>query len=244
MRREQTITLLGAEVPYRLRPSPRAKVMTLRVGPAGVEVLVPRQTSARRAAEFLRENAAWVAEQRERGERLRAARAADLDLPPGHLLLRGEPVPVSIVPHNRRANRVEIDGGGIIVRVGTAGTTETASLEAALRREAHRDLLTCVEQHAPCVSRPVGRVYVRGQRTRWGSCSSRGNLSLNWRLVMAPPAVLRYVVLHELAHLDVPDHSRAFWLRVRSLCPGYEQHRDWLRRNSPLMLRPITDMSK
>ena len=60
---------------------------------------------------------------------------------------------------------------------------------------------------------------------------------------MAPPAVLEYVVLHELAHLDVPDHSAAFWLRVRSLCSGYERHREWLRRYGSVLLRPMPQLT-
>lgn len=71
--------------------------------------------------------------------------------------------------------------------------------------------------------------YVMGQRTRWGGCSGRRNLSFNWRLVMAPPAVLDYVVVHELAHLAEPSHSTKFWLLVRSHCPRFEEHREWLR---------------
>ena len=76
-----------------------------------------------------------------------------------------------------------------------------------------------------------GRVYVMGQRTKWGGCSRRRNLSFNWRLVMAAPEVLDYIVVHELAHLAEPHHSTKFWLLVRSYCPDYDRHRRWLRDN-------------
>ena len=76
----------------------------------------------------------------------------------------------------------------------------------------------------------AGRVYVMGQKTKWGNCSSMGNLSFNWRLILAPPAVLDYVVVHELAHLAEPRHSKRFWLIVRSHCGDYERHRRWLRQ--------------
>jgi hypothetical protein len=69
------------------------------------------------------------------------------------------------------------------------------------------------------------------QRTRWGGCSSRQNLSFNWRLVMAPPAVLDYLAVHELAHLAEPNHSMKFWLIVRSHCPEFQRHKRWLRDN-------------
>ncbi|HEX6701759.1 MAG TPA: SprT family zinc-dependent metalloprotease [Gaiellaceae bacterium] len=77
---------------------------------------------------------------------------------------------------------------------------------------------------------------IRDQRTRWGSCSSRGALSFNWRLVLAPPAVLRYVVVHELCHLREPNHSPAFWRLVESALPRYEEGRAWLRRHGHELL--------
>jgi predicted metal-dependent hydrolase len=73
------------------------------------------------------------------------------------------------------------------------------------------------------------------QRTKWGNCSAQGNLSFNWRLVMAPEFVLRYIVTHEMVHLAVPDHSRKFWLTVQSLCPETERARQWLVANGQLI---------
>ena len=234
---ERSVTLLGRAVAYRLRPSPRAKAMRIRVGPGGVEVLMPRRATATRAADFLQENAGWVLDQSARAERLRVARADEIDLPPGHLLLRGEPTPVVFIESaNRRQNSVELSGGRIVLRCGVGGVPPERSLEGWLRNEARRDLAVRVARRASEVSQPHGRLYVRGQRTRWGSCSGKGNLSFNWRLVMAPPAVLDYVVAHELAHLDVPNHSPAFWLKVRAMCPAYAARRDWLRRHGPTLL--------
>lgn len=74
-------------------------------------------------------------------------------------------------------------------------------------------------------------MYVMGQRTRWGNCSSRRNLSFNWRLILAPDYVLRYLVTHEVVHLAIPDHSAKFWLTVQSLCREAERARQWLGRH-------------
>ncbi len=79
------------------------------------------------------------------------------------------------------------------------------------------------------------RIFLRDQRTRWGSCSRRGNISLNWRLVMAPPGVLSYVVIHELAHLREHNHGPRFWAIVESFCPEFHQHRKWLRGHGHLL---------
>ena len=74
-----------------------------------------------------------------------------------------------------------------------------------------------------------GRLAIRDQKTRWGSCSRAGNLNFNWRLVLAPPAVLDYVVVHELAHRVELNHSVRFWRVVARYCPTMDEHRAWLR---------------
>ena len=75
-----------------------------------------------------------------------------------------------------------------------------------------------------------------GQRTKWGNCSALGNLSFNWRLIMAPDFVLRYLVTHEAVHLAIPDHSQKFWLTVRSFCPETERAKQWLSANGHHLL--------
>lgn len=83
----------------------------------------------------------------------------------------------------------------------------------------------------PLTGGSFNRITVRDQKTRWGSCSARGTLSFNWRLMLAPPAVLDYVVVHELCHLTHMDHSKAFWSLVESVCPNYRAHRKWLKEH-------------
>jgi predicted metal-dependent hydrolase len=82
---------------------------------------------------------------------------------------------------------------------------------------------------------PVKRVTVRNQRSRWGSCSRRGTISLNWRLIQAPGFVRDYIILHELAHLRHMNHSRRYWAEVERLCPGYLEAERWLKRHSALL---------
>ena len=76
-----------------------------------------------------------------------------------------------------------------------------------------------------------GRISIREQKTRWGSCSSAGNLNFNWRLIFAPPAVLDYVVVHELAHRKEMNHSAAFYAIVEQVLPDYRSSQKWLREN-------------
>jgi predicted metal-dependent hydrolase len=81
------------------------------------------------------------------------------------------------------------------------------------------------------------RVRISAARTRWGSCSPAGSISLNWRLAMAPQAVIDYVIIHELAHLAEMNHSARFWRRVEQHVPDHRQHRRWLRQNGRLFSR-------
>jgi predicted metal-dependent hydrolase len=81
------------------------------------------------------------------------------------------------------------------------------------------------------------RIFLKNQRTRWASCSEKGNLNFNRRLAEAPREVVDYVVIHELSHLVEMNHSRRFWAVVERWCPGHKSHRSWLRRNSGLLLR-------
>lgn len=81
------------------------------------------------------------------------------------------------------------------------------------------------------------RITIKDQKTRWGSCSSKGNINYNWRVVMAPPAVLDYLVVHELSHMLVPNHSQKFWQLVETVLPGYKNYRKWLKDNGRLLSR-------
>jgi predicted metal-dependent hydrolase len=135
---------------------------------------------------------------------------------------------------------VVLEHGAIsIICAPGSPTSPGRSLENWLRKQA-RDR---IDQHIDAVAMRVKtsprRVYVMGQRTKWGNCSALGNLSFNWRLVMAPHYVLRYVVTHEMVHLKVPDHSQRFWLTVQSLCKESDRARQWLVANGERLMTAL-----
>ncbi|MBI5624305.1 MAG: M48 family metallopeptidase [Elusimicrobia bacterium] len=90
-----------------------------------------------------------------------------------------------------------------------------------------------VRKHAKGLAVTPGRLIVTEQAKRWASCSKIGNIRLNWRLSMMPPAVFEYVVVHELCHLKTHNHSLKFWRILKSVLPDYETRREWLRKNGP-----------
>jgi predicted metal-dependent hydrolase len=104
-------------------------------------------------------------------------------------------------------------------------------------RRAARELVTMLaDEEAEELGVRWTRIEIRDQRSRWGSCSTRGTLSFNWRLVLAPFEVLDYVVVHELCHLREPNHSRRFWKLVEARRPDWREQRDWLHEHGPELL--------
>lgn len=211
----------------------KATKLRIKVRPDSLEVVVPEGRDTTEATEFVFSNRAWVVEQLERARQLRAVRRPGKRMR-GQILYRGEPVSVSVVQVDRWQvpNKIALEADAIVITRGLdARTPMSRSLEYWLRKQARAN----IEQHlvdvAKRVKRTPNRVYVMGQRTKWGNCSALGNLSFNWRLIMAPDYVLRYIVTHEMVHLAIPDHSQRFWLTVQSICPNADRARQWLVAN-------------
>ena len=106
----------------------------------------------------------------------------------------------------------------------------------ALAEEALMVIPERVEYFAKVIGVTYGKITVRNQKTRWGSCSSKGNLNFNCLLMLAPPEVLDYVVVHELCHRKQMNHSKAFWLEVEKVLPDYKEARKWLKEEGSQMI--------
>lgn len=106
----------------------------------------------------------------------------------------------------------------------------------ALADEALKVIPERVEYFAKVIGVTYGKITVRNQKTRWGSCSSKGNLNFNCLLMLAPPEVLDYVVVHELCHRKQMNHSKAFWLEVEKVLPNYKEVRKWLKEEGSQMI--------
>ncbi|MBR1455799.1 MAG: M48 family metallopeptidase, partial [Oscillospiraceae bacterium] len=123
------------------------------------------------------------------------------------------------------------------------GAAEKLSEEElrALVREARERITARAAYYAPLVGVRFGRIAIRRQRTKWGSCSSKGNLNFNCLLALAPPEVLDYVVVHELCHLLEMNHSPRFWAEVGRVLPDYGVRRRWLRENGGALLERLPE---
>lgn len=196
---------------------------------------IPRRGTLAEARRFVAENDVWLA-QRLRSH-LVGPRAPQPLRPGGTHFFGGEAVPLLVPtapdgePTLARLCEVEF-------KLDLAEADLRPQVEIALRKYAARTLpaftMAFATQHG--FAADIRRVSVRAQRTRWGSCSRRGVISLNWRLVQTPAFVRDYVILHELAHLRHLNHSARFWAEVARLCPDYEAAETWLKQHGKLVL--------
>jgi predicted metal-dependent hydrolase len=218
----------GEVIEVRVRESDQARTTRIIVGPRRpLEIIVPRGTQDAKIDSFLASKRTWIAG-KVAASRAIAARPAQLGLNrPGVVWLAGEPLPVEPVPGGRAV--AELSEGKVLVH--GADDAMPATLERWYRREARRRILAVAEQQAARLGLKFKSVAIRDPKTRWGSCSSRGNLSFSWRLLVAPSEVLEYVVLHELLHLREPNHTKAFWRLVEAARPGWQEQARWLKEH-------------
>jgi predicted metal-dependent hydrolase len=215
------------DISYSVRRSARARRVRVTVDLArGVEVVLPARSPQREAAAAISELRPWI-------ER----RVAELDRVRVTVAARAGTVPylgdsLSLVVQMGRT-RVHRRGDTLLV---PAGQAQLPALERFYRRAARDEVATRLDRACAETGTSYTTLTIRGQRTRWASCSRSGAMSFNWRLLLAPEPVLDYVVWHEVCHLQVLDHSRRFWALLASRCPGYREQVSWLRRHGATLV--------
>jgi len=168
---------------------------------------------------------------RESEEHFPPARACD----GGELPYLGERLSLAVrVEPSRSRAHVARRGSELRVKLGPDTPLQEA-LEAWYRRRARVEVAPRLDAAVTRAGRSYTRLQIRGQRTRWASCSTTGAMSFNWRLLLAPAEILDYVVEHEVAHLDVQDHSPRFWRLLASRCAEWREREAWLRRHGHLL---------
>jgi predicted metal-dependent hydrolase len=207
---------VAEQLAYTVRRSDRARRVRVVVEPTGaIEVVLPRRAAQREAAAAVTELRPWIerrlAESRAVRDRL-AARGDGLPYLGAMLHLRRE-------PGRTRAHR-----RGDVLLFG-----ERPQIERWYRRMARDEVVPRLDEATAALGVAYRSVRIANQRTRWGSCSTTGSMSFNWRLLLAPPEILEYVVWHEACHLVHMDHSRRFWSLLERHVPEYRAPRRWLR---------------
>jgi hypothetical protein len=205
---------------YRIRRSDRARSVRVSVDGAGeVEVILPRRAPERHAADAVRQLAPWI----ERRRRAVARANAEIARAPGTVPYLGQALVLRPEPGRTRVHR-----RGDVLLVPPGDPRE--ALERWYRRRARAEIAPRLDAATARAGTRYAGLTIRGQRTRWASCSSKGAMSFNWRLLLAPPAVLDYVVEHEVCHLELMDHSPRFWRLLAARVPDWRARSAWLKR--------------
>ncbi|WP_368517034.1 M48 family metallopeptidase [Rhizobium sp.] len=223
----RTLDVAGRLMPLTIRQHERATRITLRIEPGGrsLKMTIPRGLASREVNAFLDRHQGWLLTKL-------AKFSVDNSLRGGsEILLRGVRHRIEHTGTLRGLTEAIVVEGVPVLRV--SGMPEHAGRRIAtfLKKEARADLEKLVTVHAKAIRASVTSVTMKDTRSRWGSCSSQGNLSFSWRIVMAPPLVIDYLAAHEVAHLREMNHGPRFWALCRKLCPDMDEAKAWLKRH-------------
>jgi predicted metal-dependent hydrolase len=225
--RAEVYAVEGRTLPLKIVEHARATRLTLRLDSAagGLRVTVPPGVRPAEVDRFLARHQGWI-----------AARLAKL--PDRPKIRPGVRIPLKGVPHliahepGRRGTvvRAEASEGPMLVVHGER-VHLPRRLSDFLKKEARGHIEPLAHRHADAIGRKIKMIRFKDTRSRWGSCTADGVLSFSWRIAMAPPAVIDYLVAHEVAHLAEMNHGPQFWKLCKELCPDTPRCKDWLKRN-------------
>jgi len=231
--RRELLRIDGEPVSVTIRHNPRARRLIIKVHPTTGEVTVvaPSKRALDHALDFARSEQDWI-------KRRLASVPRIVEIALGAtILFLGKEHQVTPGAKGVAPVWVEEDDGTRFIRVGGRAEHAPRRLLDFFKREARGTLAARTVELAAKIGQRPARISVRDTQSRWGSCSTERSLSYSWRLILAPPFVLDYVVAHEVAHMRHMNHGPRFWKLVRELSPESDTAQDWLGRNGPLLHR-------
>ncbi len=224
------ITLEGRSVEYSILRNRRARRVKLRVEIAqGLVVVIPWRFPAKEVPSILLENARWILRILDRQHTILDSAPA-LVSANGTVRLAGCAIPLKVEPTNSRRVSVALDAESLHIALPPFSNLNTV-IEAWYRRHARTVFAEKVREWSLLIGVQPVKLKIGDPRSRWGSCSTRGTISLSWRLLLAPSEVMDYVIVHELCHMKQRNHSPHFWKLVESILPDLSARRLWLREN-------------
>jgi len=207
-----------------VRPS-RARRYLLRLQTDGtVRLAIPRRGSRAEGIRFLERSETWLLKQSTQWHKRNAAKRPWTDAT--RFLFRGEEVVLHV---ENSDEELRLRFSDQLIALPQPQTDYRKQVFAHLRRLAELELSPRTRALAQIHNISINRVTVRAQKTRWGSCSARGTISLNWRLIQAPSSVSDYLIIHELMHRREMNHSSRYWKLVEQAFPGYREAERWLK---------------
>ncbi|VBB08744.1 Hypothetical protein LUCI_4022 [Lucifera butyrica] len=235
------ICIANREITYSLIYNRKRKTIQIKViSPNQLSITAPGKISDLYVKQILQTKSQWIYKQITYMEKL-TANPVNQSLTPGSALLYlGIPRILTVSPHITGKSSVNLTGNNLVVTLSNQ-EYETVRLEKVLKKWYLQSSAALLQEKTGYWSQKLGvspkSICLKDQKTRWGSCSSLGTINYNWRIIMAPMEVIDYLVIHELCHLQVPNHSRQFWQLVYHFAPNFKRCREWLRHNGTLLTR-------
>ncbi|MDQ3098924.1 MAG: M48 family metallopeptidase [bacterium] len=230
---EKMLQVDDEEVPYRIERSSRSTRMRIVAETiVGIRLLLPQRTPIRDGEKFIESNSVWVYKEWQRIAKAREKQSHLFEpfLEKNTIVYLGKKYQLVIDVGKRVLPPVVVEDGVIVVQCVKADLAEKI-LERWYRQQAKAVITGSLEYYRAKMDLDYNDLTIKDQKTRWGSCSSQGNLNFSWRLILAPKDVLDYVVVHELAHLVEMNHSDRFWDVVTTYFPDFKKQVKWLREN-------------
>jgi len=229
------LTIRGQIIPYEERRSARYRRITLSILEDRVRVSAPNNISAKQLKDILNVKQEWILKHwlAKLDALKRPVRYVDGE----HFLYLGNTVELKIIKHQRKRMKVFLEGQALVVNLPhdlpdqDCALNVKAALKSWYKVQARRVLQEKLDRQAKRMQVTFQKFRLKEQKTSWGSCSSKGNLNLNWRIIMAPDAAIDYVIIHELAHLTYLNHSKQFWQRVAEYMPDYADWKKWFKNH-------------
>lgn len=247
MKQHPNASPADAPINYQIRRSGRAQKTRIVVSAGKIEVVAPLTISEQRIHAFVAAQQAWI---RDALKRVRQRAQNTPSLAPavytaGALVpFQGRQVPLTVQPTSAKRLRVQFTGEHFMVYLPEADSNRESeriktALESWMKLHARQLAEQWIDKHSQPHRLLPRSLRIKTQKSRWGSCGPHNDINLNWLLILAPPPIMEYVVVHELCHIRHKNHSQDFWQLVATHLPDYPRHRRWLKQHGASLMRGL-----
>lgn len=237
-----TITLANHQLTYHIIYQKKRKTVQLKIlSSTHLEITAPNKFPQASVEQILHKKCNWIIKKIQHLATIAANPLNKSIIHGATILYLGQPYTLVFTNTQDAKPTIYLEDHQIIINSPLITMEQNPSWAETLLKQWYWDrastLLSAKTSHwAGKINVKPQRITIKEQKTRWGSCSSTGNINYNWRIIMAPPDVIDYLVIHELCHLRVPNHSATFWQEVGKSSPCFKQHRTWLKDNSRILM--------
>jgi hypothetical protein len=225
---ERKITINGQTISYTIKRSARAKYVRLEVRQeTGLTVVTPNSYKLKHLPALLESKGNWILDKLIKYGQVQSLSDQKETKSGDTIPYLGRNLEVVTRQNRRNTNSIKLERNRLVVAIGSGRLNLV--LEQWYRIQATKLIKERTDKLSARLGLTYNQIIIRGQKTRWGSCSHKGNLSFNWKRIMAPEHVIDYVIIHELTHLKEMNHTKRFWKLVAEYCPRWREHKKWLK---------------